>query len=173
MSSYDPMFQDKKYRPGCEYESTLRQVFGEPDLEQTQMDAHAQMELLKQNKKDIVSKANVAMPSSFVKPLDYSVDLLVRNHPTLREYINQEACTEVDPEYSLYPRPRPRIQPKDEIELKNFKNEEGKKFLATLTKSVSGQFINNNDVPVHDLPGNFGVRVIETMPTNLREVFVD
>lgn len=167
------MFQDKKYRPGCEYESTLRQVFGEPDLEQTQMDAHAQMELLKQNKKDIVSKANVAMPSSFVKPLDYSVDLLVRNHPTLREYINQEACTEVDPEYSLYPRPRQRIQPKDEIELKNFKNEEGKKFQATLTKSVSGQFINNNDVPVHDLPGNFGVRVIETMPTNLREVFVD
>lgn len=43
----------------------------------------------------------------------------------------------------------------------------------SLTKSVSGQFINNNDVPTQELPGNFGVRVIETMPTNLREVFVD
>jgi len=63
--------------------------------------------------------------------------------------------------------------PKDEIELKNFKSEEGKKFQMSLTKSISGQFINNNDVPTQELPGNFGVRVIETMPTNLREVFVD
>jgi len=43
----------------------------------------------------------------------------------------------------------------------------------SLTKSISGAFINNNDVPVHELPGNFGVRVINTMPTNLREVFID
>jgi hypothetical protein len=32
-STYDPIFNDKKYRPGCEYESVLRQVSGEPDLE--------------------------------------------------------------------------------------------------------------------------------------------
>ena len=63
--------------------------------------------------------------------------------------------------------------PKDEIELRNYKNDEGKKFLATLTKTISGAFIKNNDVPVQVLPGNFGVRVINTMPTNLREVFVD
>jgi len=44
------------------------------------------MELLKKDKKDIVSGANVAMASSFLKPIDYSVDLLVRSHPTLREY---------------------------------------------------------------------------------------
>lgn len=76
------------------------------------------MELLKQSKKDIVSKANVAMPASFVKPLDYSIDLLVRTHPTLRQYQGQMPCTEVDPEYHLYPSKRERVMPKDEIELK-------------------------------------------------------
>ena len=78
VSSYDPVFHEKNYRPGCQYESTLRQISGEPDLEKTQMNAHLQMEMLKQKTKDIVSKANVAMPNSFVKPLDYSIDLLVR-----------------------------------------------------------------------------------------------
>jgi hypothetical protein len=62
---------------------------GEPDLEKIQMAAHEQMELLKQKEKDIVSGANVAYPDSFKKPLDYSVDLLVRTHPTLRKYCQQ------------------------------------------------------------------------------------
>jgi hypothetical protein len=86
LSNFDPLFEDKKYRPGCEYESILRQVSGEPDLEKIQMNAHEQMEMLKLNKKEVVSGANVAMPSSFLKPLDYSIDLLVRTHPTLRMY---------------------------------------------------------------------------------------
>ena len=51
------------------------------------MQAHEQMELLKQNKKEIVSGANVAMVPTFLKPLNYSIDLLVRIHPTLREYM--------------------------------------------------------------------------------------
>jgi hypothetical protein len=33
MSSYDPIYLDKPYRPGCQYESNLRQIAGEPDLE--------------------------------------------------------------------------------------------------------------------------------------------
>jgi hypothetical protein len=33
ISSYDPIFNNKVYRPGCQYESTLRQISGEPDLE--------------------------------------------------------------------------------------------------------------------------------------------
>mmetsp|Transcript_18608 Transcript_18608/g.31829 ORF Transcript_18608/g.31829 Transcript_18608/m.31829 type:complete len:83 (-) Transcript_18608:356-604(-) len=82
------MFNFKNYRPGCEYESSMRQRAGEPDLEKLQQKAHDQMELLKQNKKEIVSGANVAMPSSFLKPLDFSVNLLVRTHPTLRAYYN-------------------------------------------------------------------------------------
>jgi len=40
MSSYDPIFLDKPYRPGCQYESNLRQIAGEPDLEKIQMAAH-------------------------------------------------------------------------------------------------------------------------------------
>jgi hypothetical protein len=27
------------------------------------------------------------MPNTFLKPFDYSIDLLVRSHPTLREYV--------------------------------------------------------------------------------------
>ncbi len=53
------------------------------------MEAHEEMELLKQEKKSIVSGAIVEMPDSFLKPLDYSVDLVLRGdrHPTLREYV--------------------------------------------------------------------------------------
>ena len=40
VSSYDPIFNDKVYRPGCNYESTLRQISGEPDLEKIQIAAH-------------------------------------------------------------------------------------------------------------------------------------
>ncbi len=68
-----------------------------------------------------MSGANVAMPKAFLKPLDYSVDLLVRSHPTLRQYQAQIQCSEVDPEYRLYPIPRPRVMPKDEVEMKNQK----------------------------------------------------
>ena len=40
-----------------------------------------------------------------------------------------------------------------------------------MTRSVSGAFVNTVDVVTQYLPGNFGVRVIETMPTNLSEVW--
>jgi hypothetical protein len=113
------------------------------------------------------------MPSSFVKPLDYSIDLLVRSHPTLRSYNTQIACAEVDSEYHLYPNKRDRVMPKDEVELKNVKKEEDIQFVMSLTKTISGAFVNSNDVPTQELPGNFGVRVIGTMPTDMRTVFID
>ena len=131
------------------------------------------MELLKKNNKEIVSKANVAMPASFLKPLDYSIDLLVKNHPTLRAYCQQAECTETDPEYNLYPIKRERIEPKDEIQLKNIKKEEDVNFVRTLTKTVSGAFVNSLDVPTYNVPGIFGVRIIEAMPTNIREAHID
>ena len=34
--------------------------------------------MLKKDKKDIVSGAIVKMPSTFLKPLDYSVELVIR-----------------------------------------------------------------------------------------------
>jgi len=46
-SLFDPALRAQKVRPGCEYESILRQRAGEPDLEKTQMAAHEQAELLK------------------------------------------------------------------------------------------------------------------------------
>ena len=137
------------------------------------MKAHEQMELLKQNKKDIVSGANVAKPSSFTKPLDYSIDLLVRTHPTLRSYTVQAGCCEIDPEYNLYPAKRDRIDLKDEIMLKNAKKESDVSLVKSLTKSLGGAFVNDLKISSHEVPGNFGVRVVETMPTNQRDVYVE
>lgn len=79
------------------------------------------MELLKKDKKDIVSGANVAMVPSFLKPVDFAIDLLVRSHPTLREYTHQVGCSEIDPEYYLYPARKDRLPLMDEILLKNSK----------------------------------------------------
>lgn len=137
------------------------------------MKAHEQMELLKKDKKDIVSGANVGMTNSFLKPIDYAVDLLVRSHPTLRDYTNQVGCSEVDTEYYLYPAKKERLPLMDEILLKNSKKEKDVTLVSSLTKTVGGAFVNDLNVSIHELPGNFGVRVIETMPTNIRAVFID
>ena len=107
MSNYDPPMRDLPNRPGCEYESIIRQRAGEPDLEKVQIQAHETQKLLKKDKKEVVSAAIVEMPQGFLKPFDYSVDLLIRSdqHPTLREYkkLPGSSTTEVDPEYQLYP----------------------------------------------------------------------
>lgn len=80
------------------------------------------MQLLKKDKKDIVSGAIVQMPSTFLKPLDYSVELVIRadQHPTLREYhkLPGTSSTEVDPEFNLYPSMRLRQVENDEISIK-------------------------------------------------------
>ena len=134
------------------------------------------MELLKQPEKDIVSGANVAMPASFTKPFDYSVDLLVRSHPTLRKYLKQVKVKETEPGYVLDPSERPpllRPQPKDEIELCNVrKTDADGATLKNTTKSMAGAYVNQTDVPAYDLPGNFGVRTLAVMPTDQREVFI-
>jgi hypothetical protein len=160
MSFFDPAQRDKQVRPGCQYESIVRQRAGEPDLEKTQMEAHEQMEMLKQEKKDVVSGAIVSMPQSFLKPLDYSVDLILRGdrHPTLREFVSLPGCstTEVDPEFALYPLRRQRVEQKDEIELKNQAvvkklagnpNPASTTYALGLSKTVSGAYVLNLEVP--------------------------
>ncbi len=121
MSLYDPPFRKHAPKPGCEYESIVRRMAGEPDLERVQQEAHAQMELLKQDKKDVVSGAIVNMPAGFLKPVDYSVDLLLQaaQHPTLRQYVEQPktSTTEVDPQFALFPAPRERSECLDEIQM--------------------------------------------------------
>ena len=47
-------------------------------------------------------------------------------------------------------------------------------YMLGLSKTVSGSYINNLDVPTSLLPGNFGVRVVDAMmPTNLSDVHRD
>jgi hypothetical protein len=121
MSMYDPPLRKMISKPGCEYESILRRMGGEPDLEKIQSQAHAQMELLKQDKKDVVSGAIVNMPQAFLKPCNYSVDLLIQasQHPTLRHYVTQPgtSTSEVDPHFSLFPTVRQRVETIDEIQI--------------------------------------------------------
>lgn len=81
--------------------------------------------------------------------------------------------TETEPSYHLYPSKRERLEPKDEIMMRNIKKEDDLHFAKTLTKSLAGAFVNQTSVPAYDLPGNFGARVIETMPTNMRAIHVD
>lgn len=111
------------------------------------------------------------MPKTFLKPFDYSIDLLVRSHPTLREYAEMRRQTEIDPDYALHTGiPRQRIEPRDEIMLKNNLGGNGVAIM-NMTRSVSGAYVNNLDVVTQYLPGNFGVRVIEAMPTNLSDIW--
>ena len=130
------------------------------------------MELLKQKTKDVVSGANVDMPQGLLKPLDYSIDLIIRTHPTLREYQNQLNSTETDPEYTLYPKPRDREEMKDEVLLKNAKKEKDVSFARSLTRTRGGAVVNEMAISGQEMPGNFGIRVIETMPTNVRDVYI-
>jgi len=79
------------------------------------------MEMLKQEKKDVVSGAIVKMPAGFLKPLDYSTEHLLKaaQHPTLRQYVSQGGTSscEVDAEFNLYPVARIGGETFDEIQV--------------------------------------------------------
>jgi len=127
------------------------------------------------------------MPSTITKPLDYSISLLIRSdrHPSLREYVSLPITStcEVDPQFSLYPIERNAVPEIDEICLKNTKSDftnggniqlVSQNYSLGLSKTVSGSYVNNLDIPTNLMPGNFGVRVLDNMmPTNLSDVYRD
>jgi len=43
--------------------------------------------------------------------------------------------------------------------------------VTNMARSVGGTFVNTVDVVTQYLPGNSGVRVVETMPTNVSEIW--
>lgn len=43
--------------------------------------------------------------------------------------------------------------------------------IMSMNKSLGGSFVKTCDVETQYIPGNFGVRVIEQMPTNLSDVW--
>ena len=111
------------------------------------------------------------MPSGFLKPLDFFLPLILRPHPTLRRYCPMVELSENDQAFFLYPHPKPIIHLRDEIELVNAKSKEDMEFKDKISKTGSGAYINQVDVPIAGIPGNFAIRILETMPTNFRDVY--
>lgn len=101
------------------------------------------------------------MPSTFKKAFDYSIDLMVRSHPTIREYVGLKRQSEIDTDYNLCSYPRPRYDPKDEIMLRNNVGGSALFTVTSFNKSLGGAFVKSMEVETQYLPGNFGVRVIE------------
>ena len=85
------------------------------------------------------------MPRAFVKPFDFSIELVIRTHPTLRSYCKQLECSEVDPSYHLYPSKKERLEPKDEIGLRNLKKDEDKELILEELKSHAEEYTNEKN----------------------------
>ena len=81
----------------------------------------------------------------------------------------------------MYPLERHPVPEVDEICLKNTKNDfantkamVSQHYNLGLSKTVSGSYVNNLDIPTGLLPGNFGVRVLDNMlPTSLSDIHRD
>ncbi len=43
--------------------------------------------------------------------------------------------------------------------------------VVNMNRSLGGAYVKTLDVETQYMPGNFGVRVIETMPTNLSDIW--
>jgi hypothetical protein len=54
--------------------------------------------------------------------------------------------SEIDPEYHIYPKSRQRVNMKDEIVLKNLRDEQDVSFAMSMSKSVGGAFINELNI---------------------------
>jgi len=99
------------------------------------------------------------MPQTFLKPLDYKSDFVIDAiHPTIRQYQKMAGTSsiETDTHFALYPYERHRFEPIDEIELKKTKNKKSKQS-TKMDNSL--------------LPGNFGCRFAEKIPTDFHVVF--
>lgn len=83
----------------------------------------------------------------------------------------------------LYPTARNMVPIRDEIMLKKQATARqiednppvvSATYMLGLSKTASGSYVNNLDVPTALLPGNFGVRVVDQMmPVNLSDVHSD
>lgn len=114
------------------------------------------MKMLKQKTKDIVSLANIPTLPTFYKPLDYETCLLVRSHPTLRQQVTLPHCSEVDPEYLLYPSTSPPYTTRQDPD-------------CPFTESYDHD---SCICRMQDLPGNVGCRTLDQlMPCSLDVVF--
>jgi len=93
--------------------------------------------------------------------LDYNNELLIEaKHPTLRQYERMAGTSscEVDTYFPLFPYERNRCNPPDEIERKNKNNKQNLLFDSKKAETSM-------------LPGNFGCRFAERIPTDFSAVF--
>ena len=115
------------------------------------------------------------MPRSFNRPILYDVDLLIRFHPVIRNFLRLMGSTEADPDYYLAGLPRPRLEIRDELYMQTNKSKynfdsalstdyPGYK-VVNMNRSVGGSYLNTLDVECAQLPGNYGVRLVESFPS--------
>ena len=108
------------------------------------------------------------MPNTFVKPFDYDVDLILNPHPLLRLYLRLSVVSEADPHFEIYPIEKNRIDARNELTLLNDRSLANEGYtLINLNKTVGGSFLNTLDVETSQLPGNYGIRLIEQLPTEI------
>ena len=55
--------------------------------------------------------------------------------------------------------------------MKNPKDDEDLKLINSLSKNITGSLIDQIEVSNFDLPGIFGIKILENMPINLRDVY--
>ena len=72
----------------------------------------------------------------------------------------------------MFPIQRERPFAKDEIELKNPIDDFDQKLINSLSKNITGSLIDQIDVPTFNLPGIFGIKILENMPYNIRDVYL-
>lgn len=73
------------------------------------------------------------MPNGFLKPTDHYLPLVIRPHPTLRQYCQVVDGTEADPTFHIYPYERRRYELRDEVELRNAKSDEDRAFKGQIS----------------------------------------
>lgn len=109
--NYFPIENTKPFRPGAEYEYSLRGVRGDPELYDKKPEEQFAL-----------------TPISMEMPLEYNWERLVIPNPLLREYIKPDQFSEIDVENPLKPRVRSQVDVQDEITL-NHRFEDQSKIL--------------------------------------------
>ena len=133
-SDYIPIEDTKPVRRGCEHEYSTRSNAGDP----------FEYNLSKEER-------IISMPESMLKPIDLPISSVICPHPTLKSLFHYQKYTEVNLEFSLWPRELPKKPWVDEISI-----------MTDTTLDDEARFLNTQNLSLNNwhLPGNVGIRTI-------------